>query len=318
VWPLRARRAAVEVLPREPPGESEAAAELLEPAFLARLERLTVVAKKLVEARRRGDRQAPKQRGTSLEFADYRDYAPGDPLRRIDWNVYARLERLLVRLYEGEHDLGIDLLIDCSESMAFGKPSKISEARRLAAALAYIALASHDRVRLVNFAGTAESATPLLSGKGNAQHVLRVLAGLRAGGVTDLSAAATHAGTGRTRARMAVILSDLLDARGLEAALGRLAAQRKRCAVIHITDETCDVAPPLTGELQLVDAETGETLEVDASPGALNQYTQQVESYCEAQATLCAQRGVGYMRARTTVPFEETILQALRESGVIG
>lgn len=323
----RARPAADTPLPREAPDRSaDEGQDLLDPSFLIRLERLTLVAKRLVETRRRGERQSPRRRGASLEFADYRDYAPGDPLRRIDWNVYARLERLLVRLYEGEHDLGVDLLVDCSESMAFGSPTKLSEARRLAAAIGYVALAAHDRVRVLACDRHARPLTPFLVGRDGARHLLRVLASLRAGGATDLAAAATDAGAGRARSRMAVLFSDLLDpggpagpggGSGLEQALGRLLAQRKRIAVLQVTDDRCDGALPLEGDLELVDAETGERLAIDGSAAARRGYAAAFEAFCEAQSALCSRRAIGYVRARTSRPFEETVLRALRESGVL-
>jgi len=118
---------------------------LLEPKFLAQLDRLSLVSRRLRAGQIQGERRSPN-RGGSVEFADFRTYAPGDDFRQIDWNAYARLERLFVKLFVAEEDLTVHLLLDASQSMAWGEPDKWRFGRRLAAALGYVALVGLDRV----------------------------------------------------------------------------------------------------------------------------------------------------------------------------
>src|SRR5882762_10784720 len=118
---------------------------LLEPQFLARLEQLELVSRKIFMGRMKGERRS-KRKGQSVEFADYRNYVVGDDLRHLDWNLYARLDRLFLRLFLEEEDLHVYLLIDNSLSMDFGTPSKLHLAKQIAAALGFVGLTNLDRV----------------------------------------------------------------------------------------------------------------------------------------------------------------------------
>src|SRR6478672_4140076 len=120
---------------------------LLAPEFFSKLEQLELVAKRLLMGRFKGDRLS-KRKGTSVEFADHRHYVVGDDFRFLDWNLFARLDRLFIKLYQEEEDLQINVLIDLSRSMDFGTPTKLHYAKQIAAALAYIGLVNMDRVNL--------------------------------------------------------------------------------------------------------------------------------------------------------------------------
>src|SRR3954447_7063782 len=119
--------------------------DLFDDDFQRKLETLAIVSRRVFAGRMRAERRS-KKKGSGQEFADHRDYVPGDDFRFVDWNVYQRFGKLLVRLYEEEEDLGITFIMDCSASMAFGNGKKFDQARRLAAALAYVGLANLDRV----------------------------------------------------------------------------------------------------------------------------------------------------------------------------
>lgn len=122
--------------------------ELFDDQFQRRLEYLAIVSRRVFAGRMRAERRTKKS-GTGIEFADHRDYVAGDDFRSLDWNVYGRLGRLLVRLYEEEEDLSIYLVVDASRSMAFGDGKKLRYAKRLCAALAYVGLANLDRIAVV-------------------------------------------------------------------------------------------------------------------------------------------------------------------------
>jgi uncharacterized protein (DUF58 family) len=123
---------------------------LLDPEFLTKLEQLELVCRKIFAGRMKGERRS-KRKGTSVEFADHRNYTAGDDLRHLDWNVYGRLDRLFLKLFLEEEDLHLSVLLDTSQSMDFGDPTKLHYGRQVAAALAFIALVNHDRVRLDAF-----------------------------------------------------------------------------------------------------------------------------------------------------------------------
>src|ERR1700743_1501891 len=131
---------------------------LFDPAFLKKLEMLTLSARQLFRGAAGGERRSPVH-GASVEFADFRPYVQGDDFRRIDWNAFAKFESLMLRLFVEEHELAVHILLDCSASMNYGDPLKFDYARRLAAALAYIALANTDKVTFTPVALNAENET---------------------------------------------------------------------------------------------------------------------------------------------------------------
>src|SRR5271168_4008019 len=141
-----------------------AAKTLLEPDFLARLEQLELVSRKIFMGRMKGERRS-KKKGQSVEFADYRNYVIGDDLRFLDWNLYARLERLFIRLFMEEEDLHFTVLIDNSLSMDFGNPSKLHYAKQVAAALGFIGLVNLDRVVIEAFNNRLAQSMPAVRGR---------------------------------------------------------------------------------------------------------------------------------------------------------
>src|SRR6187399_2629552 len=155
------------------------ASELFDDDFQRKLESLAIVSRRIFAGRLRAERRS-KKRGSGVEFADHRDYVPGDDFRQIDWNVYQRFGRLLVRLFEEEEDLSIYFIVDCSGSMAFGTPSKLDQARRLCAALAYVGLANLDRVTVVAAHENGGSVMPGTRGKNRIFKVFQYLEQLEA------------------------------------------------------------------------------------------------------------------------------------------
>ncbi len=284
--------------------------------FLRRLERLAVLVKRPVRGGLKGGRRSVK-RGQSVEFADYRDYTLGDDLRQLDWNVYARLEKLFVKLFIEEEDLTVTFLVDGSASMAQGKPDKLVFAKRAAAALGYIALAAEDRVVLASLAGRTGRRRAALRGSGRAFRLLAELSAIQpADGITDLVAACRHALAQVSGRGVLVLVSDLLDP-GAERALRDLAATGSDVIVLHVLAPD-ELAPDLEGDLRLVDAESGATVDVTLDLAARERYAERVEAWRADLAALAAKRRIAYVPLTSDVPLADLVFAELRRRRVVG
>ena len=285
-------------------------------AFLRQLERLGVLMKQPVRGGLKGGRRSTK-RGQSVEFADYRDYALGDDLRQLDWNVYARLEKLFVKLFVEEEDVTMMFLIDASPSMAYGHPQKLLFAKRAAAALGYIGLASEDRVVVVALSGRIARRQGALRGSGR---VLRLLANLSsiqpAEGATDLVAAGRHAAAMVTGRGVVVLISDLLDP-GADRVIRELAATGSELIVLHtLSPEELD--PPLEGDLRLIDSESGEGVDITADLTTIDAYKARLAAWQEGCADLAAKRRASYVPLSTDLPLADLVFAELRRRRVVG
>jgi uncharacterized protein (DUF58 family) len=284
--------------------------------FLRQLERLLLLLKSPVRGGLKGGRRSVK-RGQSVEFADYRDYALGDDLRQLDWNVYARLERLFVKLFVEEEDVTITLLIDASASMASGQPEKLLFAKRAAAALGYIGLASEDRVAVSALGGRSSRRQTPLRGSGR---VFRLLSNLSAiqptAGETDLVAAARHAAAQLHGRGVVVLMSDLLDP-SADRVIRELAATRSELIVLHILSPD-ELDPPLEGDLRLIDAETGAGVDVTADLATLDAYRARLAAWKQGFADLAAKRRSSYVDLSSDVPLNDLIFAELRRRRVLG
>src|SRR5258708_5190003 len=161
---------------------------LLEPKFLARLEQLELVSRKIFVGRMKGERRS-KRKGQSVEVADYRNYVVGDDLRFLDWNLYARLDRLFLRLFMEEEDLHFYVLLDNSLSMGFGTPTKLHYAKQVAAALGFIGLVNLDRVIVEAFNDRLTQELPAVRGRRSLWRLLDFLDKLQPAGPSDLTRA---------------------------------------------------------------------------------------------------------------------------------
>jgi len=298
-----------------PPG-GLAGGPLFDTAFLARLERLELLARKVFRGHLRGERTAPR-RGRGLEFSDFRRYRPGDDLRHLDWNIYSRLDRLFLKLYAAEEDITLHLLLDASASMGFGTPRKFDHARRLAAALAYVGLVNLDRVSIAGFADGLGAQLPPLKARHNLMSVLAFLDTLPCRGVTRLGPS-LRAFAGRVRhPGLVVLVSDLAAVEDLGVALDALRRRGHDVVMLQVLGED-EIDPPLAGTLRLDDAETGESLQVSVDDDLRAVYLRRLEAHLAAVEEVCRRRGVGYVRASTAVPFEDVVLRYLREGALLG
>jgi len=283
--------------------------------FLKRLDELSIVSRRVGTGQVKGERRT-RRKGSGVEFMDYRPYAVGDDLRYVDWNIYSRLDKLLLKLYVEEEDMCLHLLVDGSASMGFGEPSKLDYALQIAAALGYISLTNLERVALGVFSGGATQALRPVRGRGQILPILDFLAGLQAGGATALNPSLVRYALTSRVPGVAVVLTDLLDPGGYADGLKALLQRRLEVFVLHVVSEE-ELDPQLTGDLTLVDAEEGTPREVSMNRWAIERYQERLRAHFEAAERFCARHGVDYLRTSTAVPFEELILRHLRRGGFL-
>jgi uncharacterized protein (DUF58 family) len=291
-------------------------AKLFDDEFLKKLEYLYLVSKKLFAGHIRAERRTRKV-GSGIEFADHRGYTTGDDFRYIDWNIYGRMDKLLLRLFEEEEDLSIYMLLDTSTSMRIGEPApKLHYAMKLVAALCYIGLANLDRVSIVPFSDALHGRLPPARGSGRIFKVFDFLTGLEAGWVTNLVACLTRFVQENKRRGMVVVVSDFYDPVGYEAGLNVLRYHKFEPFVIQLYDPK-EANPPLAGDLTLVDCETGEPKEVTISASLLERYKREHERYCDELSQFCTARAIPFFRTHTGAPFDDLVLRIFRAGGFL-
>lgn len=288
---------------------------LFDDEFQRKLEMLALVSRRVFAGRLRAERRS-KKKGSGIEFADHRDYVAGDDFRSVDWNVYQRFGKLLVRLYEEEEDLSIYLIVDCSSSMGFGDQKKFDQARRLCAALAYVGLANLDRVTIVGVNEAVTSRMPTTRGKGRIFKVFEFLSQLEAGGTTDLGAALTTFVAQHKRRGLAVLFSDMYDPAGFEAGINVLRFNKFEPYVVELVDPA-EARPTLKGDVRIYDCETGEERELTITDGMLDKMQRAVNDYRAGIERYCAQKQVPYFPADVNTPFDELVLRVFRRGGFL-
>lgn len=284
--------------------------------FLKKLEYLYIVSKKLIRAQWKGERRS-FQMGSSVEFRDYRNYVAGDDLRHLDWNIFKRLGKLLIKLYEEEQEHYVYILLDISQSMDFGSPNKLTYGKKVAAALAYLSLAHHDRVFLASIGENLGEFLPQLRGKGQIFNVFRFLEKLKSRGETHLNRSLQNFSHRVKRRGIAIIISDFLDGEGYELGLKRLAYQRMETHLIQILDRAEVYPSHLAGDLRLVDVETGDVKEVAVTDEVLVNYSAAFLEYCEEIRRFAYRHSMTYFRTFTSLAFEDLILQMFRRGGLV-
>ena len=283
---------------------------LFDADFLNKLERLSILVRRPFPGVLKGDKRSPR-RGHSVEFADFRNYTPGDDFRRVDWNVYGRLEKLFLKLFVEEEDLTVYVLIDGSKSMDFGEPRKFDYARRLAAAMGYVALMNLDRVAVGLFTGHVTKVFPSARGRHETHRLFDFLRGLEIDGRTDMNRALTEWAVRHRRPGVAFIISDFLDPTGYERGMTALMSKRNEVNVIHLFDDF-ELDPDVRGDLRLIDSETQDAREITVSGSMLAGYKRSVEGFCQRLQAFCHGRDLGYMRLSTSWPFEDLVLRHFR------
>ena len=289
--------------------------ELLSPELMHRLERMELVSRKIFRGRMKGERRS-RRRGQSVEFADFRNYVPGDDLRFIDWNLYARLEKLFLKIFLEEEDLHFYAIVDTSESMQFGEPTKLQYAKQLAAALGFIGLVRADRVRIEALGDRTAPRGPVLRGRQSTWRMLDYLDSLEIGPAISLSEGIRNFCIRNSGKGIVVLLSDLMEKTGYESALKYLLAQQMDIFVIQILAQE-EMEPEIAGDLRLIDCEDADEVEVTASGPLLKRYRQTLAAFVNGAQEYCTRRGMNYALANNTVPVEQLVGGYLRQRGLV-
>ncbi len=294
---------------------------LLDVDFIHKLDRLDVLSRKILLGKLQGERRS-KRKGQSVEFADYRNYVAGDDLRFVDWNLFARLDRLFLRLFMEEEDLSVSVLFDASASMQYGEPEKWRYTQQIVAALGYIGLSHYNRVSVYRF--DARVRDQLVNQRGR-QPVARMLDFVERqepieGVAGDLESALREFARSRPSRGVVVVVSDFLDKGDLDAALRQLAGDRFDAYAIQVLSpqEVDPEVGQVIGDLRLHDMEDGDMAEVSVGPALLKKYRATVQAYCQHVRDQCVRRGVTYLFTDTSVGFDRLVLTYLRQRGLVG
>jgi len=311
---------------------------LLTPELLRRLEQFQLLAARRAKSSAKGERRS-RARGQSVEFADYRTYVHGDDFRYLDWNLYGRLERLFLKLYEEERELPVRIFLDASESMTFGEPRKFDFARQVAAAIGYVALSGFDRVSVIPFPNApanaetdggrseesamttrelaARGALRSVRGKKSTMEFFQNLTALTAGGAANLNESLRRGALEARQAGVAVVLSDFLDPAGYETGLTALVGRGFQVDLVQILAPE-ELSPTTFGDLRLVDSETGGMQEVTFGRYRMKAYQQTLQNFIQRMREFCQGRGINFFTASSKTPLEELLLRQLRQAEVWG
>jgi len=306
---------------------------LLSPELLRRLEQFQLLAARRAKSSAKGERRS-RARGQSIEFADHRSYVPGDDFRYLDWNLYGRLDRLFLKLYEEERELPVRIFLDASESMAFGEPRKFDFARQIAAAIGYVALCGFDRVSVIPFpnlaaiAGNPEPGTRNLElaargalrsvrGRKSTMQFFQNLGALTAGGGANLNDALRRGALEARQAGVAIVLSDFLDPAGYEAGFTALVGRGFQVNAVQILAPD-ELNPATYGDLRLVDSESGGQQEVTFGRYRLKAYQRTVQNFVQRLREFCTTRGLNFFMAGSDTDLQDLLLKQLRAAEVWG
>lgn len=308
---------------------------ILTPELLRRLEQFQLLAARRAKSSSKGERRS-RARGQSVEFADHRNYVPGDDFRYLDWNLYGRLERLFLKLYEEERELPVRIFLDSSESMTFGEPRKFDFARQVAAAIGYVALCGFDRVSVIPFPGlergtrgpefpaerisqemAARGALRSVRGKKSSMQFFQNLSALSAGGGADLNETLRRGALEARHTGLAIVLSDFLDPAGYEPGLSALLGRGFQVNAVQILASE-ELTPTTFGDLRLVDSESGGLQEVTFGRYRMKSYQQTVQNFIQRLREYTTKRGMGFFMAPSNTDLQDLLLKQLRKAEVWG
>jgi uncharacterized protein (DUF58 family) len=292
---------------------------LFDETFMRRLERLSLITRRVRTGRHKGERRSTR-RGSSVEFADYRDYTPGDDLRRLDWRVYARLERPFIKLFEEEEDQNVHLLIDASASMDWPESdrtlNKWDFSRKLVAALSYIALANGDRVEVSHLHQNNHYTWGPRRSRGHIHDLLNHMSALAATGPTNLNAALQHVATARHRPGLLFLITDFFSPTGYEAGLAALGSAGYEINILHLLSPD-EIEPDLAGDLRLHDVETGLAQDIGLNPSMRRLYRERLQAWRTTIERFCFSRDINYITLNTSLTFDTVISEHLRQRGFV-
>jgi uncharacterized protein (DUF58 family) len=297
---------------------------LFDEELIARLRRLTLLSKRSVTEGLAGEHRS-KRRGSSPEFADFKSYTQGDDFRRIDWNIYSRLDELFVRLSEVTTEFTVHVLLDASNSMDWSGdpnlPTKFTYARQVAGSLSYVSLWHFDRVVIAPFGETLGAPFGPSQGRSHVMPMLHYLNRLEPLGQTDLAASIDRYVRARRRPGIMLLISDLLsgEPEELREQLRSLRSRAWQAIVVHVVDETELNPRELThGEpAELMEVETEERLRLIPTAQTLDRYAAALTNWLNEIETVCSEENAEYIRIQTDWPFETIVLRLLHARGVL-
>lgn len=289
---------------------------LLDPQFMARLDQLDIMSRKLLTGKMKGERRS-KRRGQSVEFADYRNYVIGDDLRFIDWNIYARLDKLFLKLFLEEEDLSLYVLCDVSKSCDFGNPNKALYIKQVAAALSYIGLVNYNRVNVVAMADGIVAETGGMRGRRRVPQMIDFISKLEPSGESHFADACKRFALAHRQKGVCVVLSDFFIKDGFENGLKYVASGKYDLFCVQVLSPQ-EIEPDLQGDLKLKDIEDSDMAEVSITQPLMKQYKANLNAYCLALKDYVTRRGGTYLFSSTAVPFDTLVLNYLRERGLLG
>jgi uncharacterized protein (DUF58 family) len=290
-------------------------ASFLEPVLLRRLERLGLVSRKRVSHQIKGERRSV-QRGSSMNFVDYRQYVPGDDISQIDWNVYGRLDNLVVKLFEDEQNVTVHLLVDNSKSMDWGEPNKLRLALQLAGSLGYVGLCNFDRVQCATFSDTVGTGFGPARNQREAHNMFAYLGEVKAAGETNFEVSLRAYALQNRRPGLAIIFTDLLSHSSFELGVKQLLERRYEVALIHVL-APAEIQPGIGGDMKLIDRETGRFVDVTLNQRALNLYRERYQGWTSAIEGFCGRHGILYERVESSEPLDKLLFQTFRRRGLV-
>ncbi len=292
--------------------------DLIDSELMAKLDQLDVMSRKIFAGKLQGERRS-KKRGVSVEFADYRHYVHGDDLRFVDWNVYARLDRLFLKMFLEEEDLSLLIALDASASMDWGNPNKLVFAKRLAMALSYIGLVNHNRVTLYAFNRGGVKALPSLRGRRRTHEIGSWLLDVAPGEASAFDTAMRYVALSRQGKGVMVILSDFMLKEGYEKGLRYLAGggYDTFCLQVLSPEEIDPGRHGLAGDLKLTDVEDEDQAEITVSAALLKRYRENLNAYCGKLRDFCVRRGITHVMVDTSTDLTGLLLDYLRKRGLL-
>jgi uncharacterized protein (DUF58 family) len=289
---------------------------LIDPQFMARLDQLDILSRKLLAGKMKGERRS-KRRGQSVEFADYRNYTIGDDLRFIDWNIYARLDKLFLKLFMEEEDISLYILVDVSASCDYGDPNKAIYIKKVAAALGYIGLVNYNRVTIAAMADGIVAETGAMRGRRRVSQMIDFVTKLQPTGASHFAESCKRFALANRHKGVCVVLSDFFVKEGFESGLRYVAGGKYDLFCVQILSPQ-EIDPSLTGDLKLRDIEDNDMAEVSITQPLIKQYKSNLNAYCLSLKDYITRRGGTYLFTSTAVPFDTLVLNYLRERGLLG
>jgi uncharacterized protein (DUF58 family) len=290
--------------------------ELLDSQFMAKLDQLDVLSRKLLAGKMKGERRS-KRRGQSVEFADFRNYVVGDDLRFIDWNIYGRLDRLFLKLFLEEEDLSLYILVDVSKSCDYGDPNKAQYIKKVAAALGYIGLVNYNRVSIVAMSQGVVAESGAMRGRRRVAAMLDFISKLQPTGASHFTESCRRFALSHRQKGVCVVLSDFFIKEGFADGLKYVAGGKYDLFAVQVLSPQ-EIDPTLQGDLKLRDLEDDDLAEVSITQALIKKYKANLNSYCLSLKEYLSRRGATYLFSSTAMPFEKLVLNYLRQRGLVG